>query len=67
MDPLATADPNVLLNKATTAVQVVQVIAAVLRQDSGVGTISIPGVGVGLGSNNELVRALIGVVHTLLG
>jgi len=45
----------------------VQVIAVVLRQDNRVGAISVPGVGVGLGSNNELVRVLIGVIYTLLG
>ena len=58
--------PATLLANVITAGQVVQVIINVLKSDSILAAISIPGVGVSIGPDQQLVGTLGGIVLNLL-
>lgn len=60
-------DREAFLANATTAVQVLEVLITVLKGDSGdVLAVSIPEVGMSIGSNNELAELLRGIAVSLL-
>ena len=65
LPPLPT-DPKQLLNNVTSAVQILQIVAAILGATGGGAGLNLPA-GVGLGSGNPLVKLLIGLVLTLVG
>ena len=62
MPPLATPtyDAAALLANATKAIEVLEILIDVLKADAGVNAVAVPGVGVGVGSDNALVQTLLG-------
>lgn len=63
---LSNVQPATLLANVKTAIQVVQVIIDILRSDSALETVAIPGLGVSVGGQEELVGKLGGIVLELL-
>ena len=58
---------NVLdvIQNATTAIQLIELAITVLKADTGVSAVTIPGVGQGVSSDNELVEVLFSLAEGL--
>lgn len=62
---IPTYDPIALINNATQAIQVLEILIDIAKADAGVNAVTVPGVGLGLGSNNALVRTLLAAFFPL--